>query len=134
MARRQDKLFVEPTTRRGDLAPGGEPALYLEYVEELGKVPTLTLGDEVVSFPRPSLPADFRQGQRPNARKEARDDPYALREERTGDLDLLYAEYAGGGSATTQKKKRKRAGAKGDSATRAPARKRGPTRRKRSKS
>ena len=132
MARRQDKLFAEPTAERAEPTGDGGPAPYLEYVDELSKVPTLTLHDEVAVSPRPVLAADFRQGQRPNARKEARDDPYRLREERAGDLEELYAEYASG-TADAVKKKRKRARAQGDSPPRAPARKRGTSPRKRRK-
>ena len=134
MARRQDKLFAAPTAERAEPTGDGGPAPYLEYVAELSKVPTLTLHDEVASSPRPALEADFRQGQRPNVRKEARDDPYRLREEQAGDLEELYAEYASGSAGGAAKKKRKRAArAQGDSPPRAPARKRGTSGRKRRK-
>ena len=133
MARRQDKLFAEPTAERAELIGDDGPTPYLEYVDELSKVPTLTLHDEVAISRRPVLAADFRQGQRPNARKEARDDPYRLREEQAGDLAELYAEYASGTAAAVVKKKRKRARAQDESPPRAPARKRGTSARKRRK-
>lgn len=132
LARRHDKLFIAPTTKHAALAVDGEPALYLEYVDELRKVPTLPLHDEVIVSPRPKLPVDFRQGQRPNARKEARDDPYRLREEQASDHEALYLEYASG--AGGPKKKSKRSRAQGDSAARAPTRKRRQSGRKRRKS
>jgi hypothetical protein len=127
MARRHDKVFAVPTTERGDLA-GGDLALYFEYLEELRKVPTLTLVDEVVVSARPALPADFRQGQRPNARREGRDDPHRLREEQAGDLELVYAEYTGRAAAP----KKKRGRARNDAAN-PPARKRSASGRKRRK-
>jgi len=134
MARRQDKLFVEPTAERAALTGDDGPARYLEYIDELSKVPTLPLQDEVVVSPRARLAADFRQGQRPNVRKEARDDSYRLREEQASDLEELHAEYASGTAGSAAKKKRKRARAQGDSAPRAPARKRAASGRKRRKS
>jgi hypothetical protein len=121
MARRHDNLLVKPRAQDADAE--GEPALYLEYVEELLKVPTLTLYDEVVVSPRPTLPVDFRSGQRADVRKSPRDDPHRLREERTSELEVLYAEYAGG--VDDAEKKKKGARAKSDSATRASLRKRG---------
>lgn len=125
MARRHDNLLVNPTTQDADAESG--PALYLEYVEELLKVPTLTLHDEVVVAPRPTLPVDFRSGQRADARKAPRDDGYRLREERASDLEALYAEYAGGAEGLEKKGKKTRA----DSATRVSVRKRGKGGRKR---
>jgi hypothetical protein len=133
MARRQDNLFAEPTAERAGPTGDGGPASYLEYVDELGKVPTLPLDDEVVVSPRPTLAPDFRQGQRPNVRKAGRDDPYRVREEQASDVEGLYAEYAAGTVVPAGKKKRKQARVQGDSAPRAPARKRaksGRTRRK----
>jgi hypothetical protein len=134
MARRQDKLFTEPTAEHAAPAGDSGPASYLEYVDELGKVPTLALSDEVVVSPRPALAPDFRQGQRPNARREPRDDGYRLREEQASDLEGLYAEYVSGGNGAAAKKKRTRARAQGDSAPRAPQRKRAAGGRKRRKS
>ena len=101
--------------------------MYLEYVAELAKVPTLDLHDEVVLSPRPALPADFRRGQRPNARKEARDDPYRVREGWASDLEELYTEYAGGAVASSKKRRRAQS-------AKPPARKRAATGRKRRKS
>jgi hypothetical protein len=128
MARRHDQVFAAPTTERGDLAGDGDLALYFEYVEELRKVPTLTVVDEVVAFARQPLPPDFRQGQRPNARREARDDPDRLREEQASDLERVYAEYTGG--AVAPKKK----GRARTNTVKTAARKRTPSRTKRSKS
>lgn len=113
---------MEPAAEQGDPVADRESALYLEYVAELRKVPTLTLQDEVVVSPRPTLPADFRQGQRPNARREARDDPDRLREQQASEIEALYVEYASG--AVAAKKKKRRARAQSVSTERKPARKR----------
>ncbi|HVS25193.1 MAG TPA: hypothetical protein VMU03_15800 [Gammaproteobacteria bacterium] len=119
MARRHDNLLLKPTTQGADAA--SESALYLEYVEGLLDVPTLTLHDEVVVSPRPTLPVDFRSGQRADARKAPRDDLYRLREELASDLEVLYAEYA---SRVDDAEKKKGKSAR-TAATRASVRKRG---------
>ena len=126
MARRHDNLLLKPTTQDADAA--SESALYLEYVADLLNVPTLTLHDEVVVSPRPTLPVDFRSGQRADARKAPRDDLYRLREELASDFESLYAEYASGVDGVENKKGKK---ARADSAARASVRKRGKGGRKR---
>jgi hypothetical protein len=108
MSRRHDTIFADEAAHDRECFAGGAHALYLEYVSELLKVPTLTVADEVVAVPREPLPADFRQGYRPDARKEARRDPYLARDERKGDLEELYAEYESGAAATTKKKTKRK--------------------------
>lgn len=66
-----------------------EYSVYDEYLRELDRVPVLR---ESVALP-PPFPADFRQGQRPDARKRSRDDGEAHRESQTGELEHLYREY-----------------------------------------
>jgi len=63
--------------------------VYDEYLGELDKVPVLR---DPVARPRPALQADFRQGQRPDARRESRPDAHSLREAHDGDLLSLYTE------------------------------------------
>jgi hypothetical protein len=63
---------------------------YQEYVRSLDEVPVLV---DVAREPPHSTIRDFRLGQRPDARKAARDDAVSLREEHAGDVAAHYAEY-----------------------------------------
>ena len=63
---------------------------YQEYVRSLDEVPVLV--DVAREPPRVTI-RDFRLGQRPDARKAARDDAAALREQHAGDVAAHYAEY-----------------------------------------
>jgi hypothetical protein len=76
---------TEPT-----FADSNDCELYDQYVSELDKVPVLR---DSVPLPRPPLPADFRQGQRKDARKESRPDAHIAREAVAGDLMSQYVEY-----------------------------------------
>jgi hypothetical protein len=78
----------EPTF--AEVADSNDCELYDQYVSELDKVPVLR---DSVPLPRPALPADFRQGQRKDARKESRADAHTVREVLAGDLMSLYLEY-----------------------------------------
>jgi hypothetical protein len=130
MSRWHDTILTDEAADDREEFADGAHSLYLEYAGELLKVPTLTLADEVVVTPRKPLPVDFREGHRPDARKEARSDPYLFREERRRDLEELYAEYERGAGGAT-KKKRKRAQAPRAAA---PKRKRSQSKPKRRKS
>jgi hypothetical protein len=63
---------------------------YQEYVRSLDEVPVLV--DVAREPPRVTI-RDFRLGQRPDARKAARDDAASLREQHAGDVAAHYAEY-----------------------------------------
>lgn len=63
---------------------------YQEYVRSLDEVPVLV---DVAREPPHVTIRDFRMGQRPDARKAARDDAAALREQHAGDVAAYYAEY-----------------------------------------
>jgi N-acyl-D-aspartate/D-glutamate deacylase len=63
---------------------------YQEYVRSLDEVPFLV---DVVSEPPHVVTKDFGLGQRRDARKAARDDAAALREQHTRDVAQRYAEY-----------------------------------------
>lgn len=65
-------------------------ARYAEYLRVLDEIPVLL---DVVSEPPRVGVRDFRLGQRPNVRKVAREDAYAVREQQTIDLVCSYAEY-----------------------------------------
>jgi hypothetical protein len=65
-------------------------ASYEEYVRGLDDVPTLR---DVVGEPPRIAVRDFRLGERRDARKHARDDAYAFREQQASDLEQRYAEY-----------------------------------------
>jgi hypothetical protein len=63
---------------------------YQEYLRVLDELPVLV---DVVSEPPRVAIKDFRLGQRPDARKAARDDAVALRERHAGETAARYAEY-----------------------------------------
>jgi hypothetical protein len=63
---------------------------YQEYVRSLDEVPVLV---DIVSKPARAATKDFRLGQRRDARKAARDDAAALREQHARDVAQRYAEY-----------------------------------------
>jgi hypothetical protein len=110
MFRRHDTTFAADAVGNREAYADREHALYVEYVGELSKVPTLTPADEVVFAPRKPLPVDFREGWRADARKESRRDPYLVRDEQRRYLEELYAEYECGLEGATKKKtKRKKA-------------------------
>jgi hypothetical protein len=85
-----------------------EYSAYIEYLGELDRVPVLR---DPVALP-PAFPPDFRQGQRPDARKRARDDGEARRESRAVEIEKLYREYVGvdttANSVVTREKAAKR--------------------------
>jgi hypothetical protein len=68
-------------------------SVYEEYVRGFDDVPVLQ--DAVHAPPRPRPPPDFRRGERRDARKEARPDAYAVREDNAAELARLYGEYCG---------------------------------------
>jgi len=90
-------------------------ARYAEYLRVLDDVPVLF---DVVSEPPRVVVRDFRLGQRPNVRKCAREDAYAVRERQAAELAGYFAEYELRGDApehgapraaqTAAKKKTKR--------------------------
>jgi hypothetical protein len=94
-------------TQRTHTAPGGffDHALYDEYVCELDKIPVLR---DPVELPRARLQADFRQGQRPDARRESRSDAYTRREAQAGDLLSLYVEHSQAAATPPKRAKRKK--------------------------
>lgn len=76
-----------------DPLPGGTAevhARYSEYLRLLDEVPVLL---DVVSEPPRTVVRDFRLGQRPNARKSAREDAYWVREQHSAEREHAYAEY-----------------------------------------
>jgi hypothetical protein len=84
---------------------------YQEYVRSLDEVPVLV---DVVREPPHVAIRDFRLGQRPDARKTARDDAAALREQHAGDVAVQYAEYVEltGALTTTERAPPRKAAAK----------------------
>jgi hypothetical protein len=125
MFRRHDTTYADDAAGNREAYADREHALYVEYIGELSNVPTLTSADEVVLAPRKPLPIDFREGWRPDARREARRDPYLVRDEQRRDLEDLYAEYERGPEGATKKKtKGKKARAQAPRAARAKAPKR----------
>jgi hypothetical protein len=93
-------------TRAADEESGGH-ALYDEYVRGFDEVPVLR--DAVALPPRRSPQPDFRKGERPDKRAEARPDPYSAREVRLAETETLYAEYLDPAAARPKpKRKRKR--------------------------
>lgn len=74
---------------------GTEIECYDEYVRGLEEVPTLV--DAVAPGPRP--PPDFRNGERPDQRKEPRPDAWLERESLSSEIERLYSEYASGSAA-----------------------------------
>lgn len=101
----------EPVERSHQPAMGDANARYAEYLRVLDEVPVLL--DVVSERPRVVI-RDFRLGQRPNVRKGAREDAYAVREQQALELEYSYCEYVehvGEGAAfvpPTPKKKAKR--------------------------
>jgi hypothetical protein len=69
-------------------------ARYDEYLRLLDEVPVLV---DVVSEPPRVVVRDFRLGQRPNVRKAAREDAYAVREQHSAEREIAYVEYERGG-------------------------------------
>lgn len=72
---------------------GADPASarYAEYLLLLDRVPVLR---DVVQEP-PHVPTrDFRRGERPDVRRQPREDAYVLRERHARDVDEQYAEYS----------------------------------------
>ena len=67
-------------------------ASYDEYLRGFDDVPTLR--DVIGEPPRIAL-HDFRLGERRDARKHERDDPYAFRERQVSELEQRYSEYVG---------------------------------------
>jgi hypothetical protein len=68
-----------------------EHSVYDEYVRGFDDVPTLL---DAVGPPPPRRHApDFRQGERPDLRREPRVDARALRETKAADLERAYVEY-----------------------------------------
>lgn len=65
-------------------------ARYAEYLRVLDEVPVLL---DVVSEPPRVVVRDFRLGQRPNVRRAARVDAYAVREQQAEELVCSYVEY-----------------------------------------
>jgi hypothetical protein len=65
-------------------------ARYSEYLRLLDDVPVLV---DVVSEPPRVVIRDFRLGQRPNVRRAAREDAYAVREQHAAEREHTYAEY-----------------------------------------
>jgi N-acyl-D-aspartate/D-glutamate deacylase len=65
-------------------------ARYAEYLRVLDQVPVLL---DVVSEPPHVVIRDFRLGQRPNVRKGAREDAYAVREQQANEIEQAYCEY-----------------------------------------
>jgi hypothetical protein len=65
-------------------------ARYDEYLRLLDEVPVLV---DVVSEPPRVVIRDFRLGQRPNVRRVAREDAYAVREQHLAEREDAYAEY-----------------------------------------
>jgi N-acyl-D-aspartate/D-glutamate deacylase len=63
---------------------------YAEYLRVLEQVPVLV---DVVSEPPHVVIRDFRLGQRPNVRKGAREDAYAVREQQANEVEQAYCEY-----------------------------------------
>jgi hypothetical protein len=72
-------------------ADAEEHARYEEYVRGLDEVPVLR---DVVHEPPRVVVRDFRLGERPDARRQPREDPYTLREQAAREIDGRYAEYA----------------------------------------
>ena len=106
--RKQSDDYAETAVLPEHLSPGRVEAFddaaaeahgrYQEYVRSLDEVPVLV---DVVHEPPRVATKDFRLGQRPDARKAARDDAAALREQHAGDVALQYAEYIEIGAALT---------------------------------
>ena len=96
---------------------------YQEYVRSLDEVPVLV---DVVREPPRVVVRDFRLGQRPDARKAARDDAAALREQHAGDVAVQYAEYVALDGALTKTERAPRKAA-------AKTRRKTPTQKKRAK-
>ena len=65
-------------------------AVYEEYLRMLDEVPVLS---DIVDEPPRIRIRDFRRGERPDARKQPREDPYLLREQLAWDIEQRYAEY-----------------------------------------
>lgn len=65
-------------------------AVYEEYLRMLDDVPVLS---DIVDEPPRVRIRDFRRGERPDARKHPREDPYTLRERHLWEIDRQYAEY-----------------------------------------
>ena len=84
----------------------GNDALYEEYLRGFDRVPILR--DAVVIPPPRIAPPDFRQGERPDVRRETRLDALSLRESNVAELELVYQEYVQAASRRTTSKKRKR--------------------------
>lgn len=86
------ELPVAPEPVHGSYQPAVAEAnaRYAEYLRLLDEVPVLL---DVVSEPRRVVVRDFRLGQRPNVRRAAREDAYAVREQQTLELVCSYAEY-----------------------------------------
>jgi hypothetical protein len=78
----EDQPFVQ-------LVATAERDLYEEYVLGLDDLPVLR---DAVALPPPP-PPDFRHGERPDLRKERRDDAHAARERRATEREQAYIEY-----------------------------------------
>jgi hypothetical protein len=84
----------------------GNQAAYDEYLRWFDRIPVL---QDTVSVPvRPPPPPDFRRGERPNARREARPDSYTAREANLAELERLYDEYLNPSPAAPGKRKKSR--------------------------
>jgi hypothetical protein len=79
-----------PTDRLVTSDEIGNHVLYAEYVRGFDDVPVLR---DAVLMPPPKARPDFRAGARRDERKEARPDPYAVREASTAETEHLYDEY-----------------------------------------
>lgn len=75
-----------------------ERDLYDEYVLGLDDLPVLR---DAISLPPPP-PPDFRHGERPDLRKERRDDAHAARERRAAERERDYGEYVEVGATGPQ--------------------------------
>jgi hypothetical protein len=100
---RQTRPLEDPAATNGEL---GNQAAYDEYLRGFDQIPVL---QDAVSVPvRPPPPPDFRRGQRPDVRKEARPDSYTARQANLAALERLYDEYSRATSAVRAKRKKAR--------------------------
>ena len=85
----KDDALEQMPMRHADDESGGH-ALYDEYVRGFDEVPVLR---DAVALPPRRVTPDFRKGERPDNRSEARPDPYSAREAKSAETAALYAEY-----------------------------------------
>jgi hypothetical protein len=100
---RPTRPLKDPAAPNAEL---GNQADYDEYLRGFDRIPVL---HDAVSVPvRTPPPPDFRRGERPDVRKDARPDSYTARQTNLAELDRLYAEYSDPSPAAPVKQKKAR--------------------------